>query len=150
MSGSSVHIPVRNNIILACLSYFGLYCLCSKIIGIIWYSCYFHWRMQPDKMLWHRQHMDIWVYHWTHTYIALKGEKTAINSEIQKVQYFSIYCPPNLELKAKIFKFGDEIVSGMENNKKVTLLIQNHLNFLFPPSGLNINTNCQTKDRKSG
>lgn len=52
--------------------------------------------------------MDIWLYDGTHTYIALKGEKTAKNSEIQKVQYFSIYCPPNLELKAKILKFGDK------------------------------------------
>lgn len=68
--------------------------------------------------------MDIWLYHRTHTYIALKGKNTAKNSEIQKVQYFSIYCPPNLELKAKTLKFRDQIISGMENNKKVTLLIQ--------------------------
>lgn len=47
--------------------------------------------------------MHLWLYHGTHAYIALKGEKTAKTSEIQKVQYFSIYCPPNLELKAKIF-----------------------------------------------
>lgn len=89
--------------------------------------------------------MDTWLYHGTHTYIALKGEKTAENSEIQKVQYVSIYCPANLELKAKILKFGDEIISGMKNNKKLTLLIQNHLNFLFQPSELNINTNSQTR-----
>lgn len=75
--------------------------------------------------------MHLWLYHGTHAYIALKGEKTAKTSEIQKIQYFSIYCPPSLVLKAKILKFRDEIVSGMENNKKVTLLIQKHPNFLF-------------------